>query len=101
MPERLCVVTAGIYAACMSSWIEQVPEDEWLGDPALAPLHPRVVDGESGMVDNIMAVHSLNPAGLAAHDALYRSAMAGTATLRKVERELIAYVVSSENRCHY
>ncbi len=85
----------------MSSWIEQVPEDDWQADPALAALHPEVVDRGSGRVDNIMAVHSLNPSGLAAHDALYRSAMAGTATLRKVERELIAYVVSLENRCHY
>ena len=85
----------------MSSWIEQVPDDEWTGDPGLAPLHPAVVDAETGRVDNIMAVHSLNPRALAAHDALYRSAMAGTATLRKVERELIAYVVSLENHCHY
>jgi alkylhydroperoxidase family enzyme len=85
----------------MSSWIEQVPDDEWMSDPGLAPLHSEVVDTETGRVDNIMAVHSLNPRGLAAHDALYRSAMAGTATLRKVERELIAYVVSLENHCHY
>ena len=48
-----------------------------------------------------MAVHSLNPRGLAAHDAVYRSAMAGTRNLRKVERELIALVVSLENECHY
>ena len=48
-----------------------------------------------------MAVHSLNPAGLAAHDGLYRSAMSGTGTLRKVERELVALVVSLENHCHY
>ena len=48
-----------------------------------------------------MAIHSLNPAGLAAHNALYISAMTGTKTLRKVEREMIAYVVSLENRCHY
>jgi len=46
-------------------------------------------------------VHSLNPRGMAAHQALYESAMAGTATLRKVERELIALVVSLENDCHY
>ena len=81
------------------SWIRTVPDDEW--DGALAPLHERVVDRESGRVDHIMAIHSLNPTGLAAHDALYRSAMAGTGTLRKVERELIAYVVSLENHCHY
>lgn len=86
-----------------SSWIEQVPDGEWTNgsNPELAILHPEVVDPETGVVDNIMAIHSLNPAGLAAHNALYRSAMAGTATLRKVERELIAYVVSLENHCHY
>ena len=46
-------------------------------------------------------MHSLNPRAMAAHQGLYESAMAGTATLRKVERELIALVVSLENDCHY
>ena len=78
-----------------------VPDGQWGDDPGLASLHERVVDPDYGRVDNIMAIHSLNPNGMAAHDALYRSAMAGTATLRKVERELLAYVVSLENRCHY
>lgn len=80
-------------------WIETVPDGEWTGE--LARLHEAVVDREYGRVDHIMAIHSLNPRGLAAHNALYGSAMAGTATLRKVERELIALVVSLENRCHY
>ena len=86
-----------------TAWIETVADDEWTVEPtsALADLHPRVVDRDHGRVDHIMAIHSLNPNGLAAHDALYRSAMAGTATLRKVERELIALVVSLENQCHY
>jgi alkylhydroperoxidase family enzyme len=81
------------------AWIDTIPEDEWDGD--LAPLFERVVDRAAGRVDNIMQIHSLDPAGLAAHDALYRSAMAGTRTLRKVERELIALVVSLVNDCHY
>jgi len=76
------------------SWIRTVPDDQWEGE--LEPLHGRVVDRDLGRVDHIMAVHSINPRGLAAHDGLYRSAMAGTGTLRKVERELIAYVVSLE-----
>ncbi|WP_420445316.1 carboxymuconolactone decarboxylase family protein [Candidatus Poriferisodalis sp.] len=38
---------------------------------------------------------------MAAHQGLYESAMAGTATLRKAERELIALVVSLTNDCHY
>ncbi|MBT8207560.1 MAG: peroxidase [Acidimicrobiia bacterium] len=81
------------------AWIDTVREDEWDGD--LAALRDRVVDSEHDRVDNIMQIHSLNPNALAAHDLLYRSAMAGTATLRKVERELVAYVVSLTNDCHY
>ena len=81
------------------AWIETVPDDDWEGD--LAPLRDAVVDRTHGRVDHIMAVHSLNPRGLAAHHGLYGSAMAGTASLRKAERELIALVVSLENRCHY
>ena len=81
------------------AWIEIVPDDEWEGP--LADLYPQVVDRTHGQVDHIMAVHSLNPTGLAAHDGLYRSAMSGTKTLRKAERELVALVVSLENHCHY
>ncbi len=78
-----------------------VPDDQWPERAGLAELVGDVTDRTYGRVDNIMAIHSLNPTGLAAHNALYRSAMTGTATLRKVERELIAYVVSLENHCHY
>ncbi len=79
--------------------IEVIPDDDWEG--ALGELYPRVVDPVYGRVDNILAVHSLNPRGMAAHQGLYESAMAGTGTLRKVEREIIALVVSLENDCHY
>ena len=81
------------------AWIATIREDEWDGE--LAELYPDVVDTSHQRVDNIMQIHSLNPRGLAAHNALYLSAMRGTATLRKVERELIAYVVSAINDCHY
>jgi alkylhydroperoxidase family enzyme len=85
------------------AWIETVPDEVWTADPSsqLAELYGQVVDGEHGRVDHIMAVHSPNPRGLAAHHGLYESAMAGTATLRKVDREMIALVVSLENECHY
>jgi alkylhydroperoxidase family enzyme len=79
--------------------IETIPDDSWDGE--LGELHPQVVDRTSGRVDNIIGVHSLNPRGLAAHQSLYISAMASTASLRKVERELVALVVSLENECHY
>jgi alkylhydroperoxidase family enzyme len=81
------------------AWIETVPEDQWEGD--LAMLLERVIDPTHRRVDNIMQVHSLNPASLEAHDSLYRSAMAGTSSLRKVEREMVALVVSLINDCHY
>jgi alkylhydroperoxidase family enzyme len=81
------------------AWIETFREDEWEGP--LGDLYNDVVDRRADRVDNIMQIHSLNPRALAAHNAIYISAMAGTATLRKVERELIALVVSSHNACHY
>lgn len=81
------------------AWIQTIREDRWEGD--LAELRSVVGDAAAGRVDNIMQIHSLNPSAMAAHDALYRSAMAGTASLRKVERELIALVVSKLNDCHY
>ena len=83
------------------AWITTIPDREWADTDGLRDQYPDVVDRVNGRVDNIMGIHSLNPAGLAAHNALYTSAMSGTATLRKVERELIALVVSLENDCHY
>lgn len=83
------------------AFIGMVPDEEWATTAGLEEQYDSVVDSGYGRVDNIMAIHSLNPRALAAHNALYQSAMAGTATLRKVERELIAFVVSLENRCHY
>ncbi|MCJ7781014.1 MAG: peroxidase [Acidimicrobiia bacterium] len=81
------------------SWIETVDDGSWDGELAL--LRDRVVDPQTGRVDHIMTVHSLNPRSLAAHDELYRSAMRGTATLRRIDREMIALVVSTINECHY
>ena len=45
--------------------------------------------------------HSLDPAAMQGHLAVYNAAMSSTKTLRKVERELIALVVSDINGCHY
>ena len=81
------------------AWIDTIPEDRWEGP--LGDLFDAVVNRAAGRVDNIMQIHSLNPRALAAHNALYISAMASTTSLRKVERELIAMVVSAYNECHY
>ncbi len=60
-----------------------------------------MVDPDTGELDNMLRVHSLHPAGLAAHWQLYRAVMRPTSTLRKAEREMIALVVSKINECHY
>ena len=67
----------------------------------LADLYAGLVDPSHGGVDNVLKIHSLNVDGMKAHLAVYNAAMKGTATLRKVERELIAVVVSKINACHY
>lgn len=81
------------------AWIRMIDEADAEG--RLADLYARMVDPDSGRVDNILKIHSLHPAGLDAHFALYRAVMQGTAALPKVDRELIAVVVSSINDCRY
>ena len=81
------------------AWIRTLPPEEADGD--LAALYEQGRDPHSGQVDNILRAHSLHPGGLRAHLAVYRAAMAGTAGLRKRDRELIALRVSQLNGCHY
>jgi alkylhydroperoxidase family enzyme len=83
------------------AWISGIDDREWSDHDGLAELYGKVVDPTYGRVDNIMQVHSLDPGSLEAHLVLYRQAMRSTSTLRKVDRELVAYVVSSINECHY
>lgn len=52
-------------------------------------------------IANILKIHGANPAALEAHFDLYRTLMFGESTLTRVDRELIAVVVSHANRCHY
>ncbi|TDJ68788.1 MAG: hypothetical protein E2O39_12675 [Planctomycetota bacterium] len=71
------------------------------GDEGLGALFDSARDPATGTLDEIMRVHSLHPAGLEAHLGLYGAVMRGTRSLRKVERELIAFVVSGLNACRY
>lgn len=80
-------------------WIDAPHEAEW--DESLADLKDEVTDPDSGRVDWIMRIHALDAGSLNAHNVLYQQAMTGTATLRKVEREMVALVVSKVNGCHY
>ncbi len=80
-------------------WIDAPHEDEWQGE--LARSKDAVLERRYERVDWIMRIHALDAGSLKAHDALYRQAMRSTAGLRKVEREMIAVVVSVINDCHY
>ena len=81
------------------AWITYQPDPR--DEDELRALYADCRDADTGEVDNILRIHARHPAGLRAHLALYRAAMASTAGLRKVDREMIAVVVSAENGCRY
>lgn len=81
------------------TWIRTLEEREL--ESELGELYHRIVDPETKRTDEILMVHSLHPEGLASHFSLYRALMTGTPTLRKVDREMVALVVSVANDCHY
>lgn len=82
-----------------AAWIRTIDEAD--ADPKLAALYAQCVDPGSDKVDHVLKVHSLHPTGLQAHLAIYRASMASTQRLRKVDREMVAVVVSKANGCHY
>ena len=77
------------------AWIQIEPENETV-EILLAGVTPR-----GAKPDEILSVHGPKVEGLAAHLALYKSAMRPTKSLPALERELIAVVVSDLNACHY
>ena len=85
------------------AWIHVIPELEAEGDlrAVYDELYAPFPNEPRGNLDNILQIHSLDPASLRAHYALYRNAMTGTPSLPRVEREMIAVVVSGINECHY
>ena len=81
------------------SWIEMISEKEASGK--LKRIYQKLIGSEGEKVANILKVHSLNPAVLEAHLGLYRQIMYGQSPLTRVQREMIAVVVSAANQCHY
>ena len=55
----------------------------------------------AGKVFNVVKAMSLSPATLRSSMALYKAIMFGPSELTRVERELLAVVVSRANDCHY
>jgi len=54
-----------------------------------------------GFVPNVLAAYSFDAVKLRAFIAMYNDLMLGVSGLTKLEREMIAVVVSSANRCYY
>ena len=55
----------------------------------------------AGRVFNIVRLQSLNPRALAASVNLYQTLMLGPGSLPRAVREMLATVVSREQRCFY
>jgi alkylhydroperoxidase family enzyme len=51
--------------------------------------------------DNILRIHGVHSKTMRQHFALYRELMYGPGPLSRVQREMIAVVVSAQNQCHY
>ena len=80
------------------AWIRTIKKEEATGE--LAGLYGKMLEPD-GSVDQILSIHSLNPASLKSHFDLYKQCMYGPSELTRVQREMIAVVVSAANRCHY
>ena len=71
------------------AFIRYVPEEE-------IPDADRVSDR-----DNIIRVHGVHSRTMRHHYELYKELMHGRGPLTRVQREMIAVVVSAQNECHY
>lgn len=60
-----------------------------------------VCDEKIGFLPNVLAAYSFDQAKLRAFIGLYNDLMLAESGLSKLEREMIAVVVSSANRCYY
>ena len=80
------------------AWIDTINEGDANG--SLKDQYEKLKDSQSS-VDNILKIHSLNPESLDAHVRLYKTIMYGKSPIRRVNREMIAVLVSSINQCHY
>ena len=72
-------------------------------DPLPAPTQKYfdVCMDKLGMVPNVLKAHAFDIDKLNAFSALYNDLMLGDSALSKLEREMIAVVVSATNRCFY
>lgn len=76
-----------------------VPDPATLGDEHRAYFGK--CTEKLGFVPNVLQAYSARPKKLTTFAALYNELMLGESRLSKLEREMIAVVVSAANRCYY
>lgn len=69
-------------------------------DEDLQVVFAKCVD-KLGLVPNVLATYSIRPQRLRNFMAMYNEIMFSESGLSKLEREMVAVVVSSANRCYY
>ena len=69
--------------------------------PEATAKYFRICEEKLGMVPNVLTAHAFDIDKLNAFTALYNNVMLADSGLSKLEREMIAVVVSSINKCFY
>ena len=80
------------------SWLRVPPEED--APPGVKALNDKAVE-KLGFVPNVLRVYALRPQHLELWNAFYDDLMRGESALTRPQREMIAVVVSTVNRCHY
>lgn len=80
------------------AWIKVIQPEEATGE--LREEYEEAMR-RAGYIANILRVQSLNPKTLHHMVQVYKSTMFGSSGLSRVEREMLATVVSQINRCFY
>jgi uncharacterized peroxidase-related enzyme len=68
--------------------------------PAMTAYFKKCQD-KLGFIPNVLLAYAFDTAKLEAFAAMYNDLMLGESGLSKLEREMIAVAVSSQNRCYY
>ncbi len=80
------------------AWLRVPAEDD--APAAVQELFDKASE-RLGFVPNVLRVYALRPRHLELWNAFYDDLMRGESGLTKAQREMIAVVVSTTNRCHY
>jgi alkylhydroperoxidase family enzyme len=79
-------------------WIEQISIEQATG--LIKKRYDEAIE-RAGRVWNIVQIMSVNPQALKTSMAFYKTIMKGSSPLSRVQREMLATVVSAELDCHY